>query len=134
MNRKRIAIIGSSVLVISFAIAGANFAESDNSAIRNGTIKIENQIEADFPAMVKISLNQAVQDALAVVQGQVVKTRLENENNFLVYGVEVVTANRVIVDVKIDAGSGDVLSIDRNSLDDEKHGSGKNDDDRDHEG
>ena len=63
MNRKRIAIIGSSVLVIIFGIAGANFAESDNSAIRNGTIKIENQIEADFPAMVKISLNQEIRRA-----------------------------------------------------------------------
>ncbi|NOX33149.1 MAG: hypothetical protein GXP56_05340 [Deltaproteobacteria bacterium] len=37
---------------------------------------------------------------------QILSARLENENSFLVYGIEVVTADRTIMDVAADAGSG----------------------------
>jgi hypothetical protein len=39
---------------------GASFAKSDDSEIRDGTIQTENQVEADFPALAKITRNQAV--------------------------------------------------------------------------
>jgi uncharacterized membrane protein YkoI len=133
MKKKWIAIIGSGVLVIGFAVAGASFVKSDDSDVRNGTIQIENQVEADFPAMAKITRDQAVEKALATVQGQVLKTELENENGFLVYAVEVVTANKSIVDVKVDAGSGNVLAMDRDKADDEDHEHGEKNDDRDRE-
>lgn len=42
-----------------------------------------------------------------------VKTELEEENGFLAYGVEVVGADRAIEDVKVDAGSGEVLAVAR---------------------
>ena len=131
MKKKWIAIIGSGILVIGLAVAGASFAKSDDSDVRNGTIQIESQVEADFPAMAKITRDQAVEKALATVQGQVLKTELENENGFLVYAVEVVTANKSIVDVKVDAGSGNVLAMDRDKADDEDHEHGEKKDDRD---
>ena len=130
MNKKWITIIGSGVLVIGLAVAGASFANSDETEIRGGTIRIENQTEVDFPTLAKITPNQAVQKALAAVQGQVLKTELEDENGFLVYGVEVVTADKTIVDVKVDAGSGKVLAMDRDKADDEDHESGEHDRDR----
>jgi uncharacterized membrane protein YkoI len=125
MNKKWIAIIGSGVLATGLAVAGASFAKSDNSEIRNGTIRLEKQVEADFPGLAKLTFDQAVQKALGAVQGQVLKTELENENGFLVYGVEVVTAEKAIVDVKVDAGSGKVLAMDRDKADDEEHGRDK---------
>ena len=133
MKKKWLNIIGSGVLVMGFALAGIGFAKSDESEVANGTIRIENQVEADFPALAKITWGQAVQKALAAVHGQVLKTELEDENGFLVYGVEVVTADKSIVDVKVDAGSGKVLAMDRDKADDEDHDHGEKNDDRDRE-
>jgi len=133
MKKKWIAIIGSGVLVIGLAVAGASFAKSDDSEVRGGTIRLENQVEADFPALARLTSAQAVQKALAAVQGQILKTELENENDFLVYSVEVVTADKTIMEVKVDAGSGKVLAVDRDEADDEEHESGGRDDDRDRE-
>ena len=133
MKKKRINIIGSGVLIIGLAVAGTSFAKSDDSEIREGTIRIENQVEADFPALAKITWGQAVQKALAAVHGQVLKTELEEENGFLVYGVEVVTADKAIVDVKVDAGSGKVLAMERDKVDDEDHEHGEKNGDRDRE-
>jgi hypothetical protein len=132
MKKKWIAIIGSGALVTGLAVAGASFAKSEGGGVRGGTIRIEKQSEADFPAMAKISMDQAVQKALASVQGQVLKTELEDENGFLVYGVEVVSADKSIVDVKVDAGTGNVLAMDRDKADGEGHESGE-DGDRDRE-
>jgi ribosomal protein S3 len=76
-------------------------------------------------------MDQAVKQALASVQGQVLKTELEDENGFLVYGVEVVNANKGIVDVKVDAGTGEVLAVEQDNQDkanEEGHESGEQDD------
>jgi hypothetical protein len=131
MNKKWITIIETGVLLPGLVFAGASFAKSDNSEVRGGTIRIEKQAEADFPAMAKITLNQAVTEAMGAVQGQVLKTKLEDENGFLIYGVEVVTADKAIVDVKVDAGSGKVLAMSRDKSDDKYHESGGRDRDRD---
>lgn len=133
MKKKWIAIIGSGVLFAGLVISGTSFSDSDDSQVRGGTIRIESQVEADFPALAKLTSTQAVQKALAAVQGQILKTELENENGFLVYDVEVVTADKTIMEVKVDAGSGKVLAVDRDKADDEKHESGGRDDDRDRE-
>ncbi|MDY6823264.1 MAG: PepSY domain-containing protein [Thermodesulfobacteriota bacterium] len=132
MKKKWIAIIGSGALVVGIAVAGVSFADSDDNEIRNGTIRIEQQSEFEFPSIAKISMDQAIQQALASVQGQVLKTELEDENGFLVYGVEVVTADKAIVDVKVDAGSGKMLAMERDKVDDEDHDVGE-ENDRDRE-
>ncbi len=131
MKKKWNNIIGTGVLVIGLAFAGTGFAKSDDSKVRAGTIRIENQVEADFPALAKVTWEQAVQKALATVHGQALKIELEEEDGFLVYGVEVVTADKAIVDVKVDAGSGKILAMKRDKADDEDHEHGKKDDDRD---
>lgn len=121
MNKKWITIIGSGVLCTGLAVVGLTFADSDDRAVCGGTIRLEKQIEADFPALAKLTFDQAIAKALEAVQGKVLKTELENENGFLVYGVEVVTADNSIADVKVDAGSGKVLAMDKDKADDENH-------------
>lgn len=130
MKKRWIHIIGSGALIMGLAFVGTSFAESEYNEIHDGTIRIENRVEADFPALAKITWGQAVQKALAAVHGQVLKTELEEENGFLVYGVEVVTADKAIVDVKVDAGSGKILAMERDKADDEDHEHGEKDDDR----
>jgi uncharacterized membrane protein YkoI len=121
MKKKWTVIVASSGLIIGIAAAGASFANWDGSDIHNGTIRVEKQSEADFPSLATISTDQAVQKALATVQGQVLKMELEEENGFLVYGVEVVRADKAIMDVKVDAGSGEVLAVERDKVDEEDH-------------
>jgi uncharacterized membrane protein YkoI len=133
MNKKWITIIGSGVLVAGLAVAGTGFAKSDDSEIRNGTIHIEKQTEADFPDMARLTADQAGQNALAAVQGKILKTSLENENGYLVYGVEIVTADKAVMEVKVDAGSGKVLATNPDEADDEGHEHGENNGDQDSE-
>lgn len=121
MNKKWIAIIGSGLLATGLAVAQSSIAKSDGSQVHEGAVRLEKQVEADFPLLAQITFDQAVEKALDAVQGKVLKTALENENGFLVYGVEVVTADKAVVDIKVDAGSGKVLSMDRDKADQKEH-------------
>ncbi len=132
MKKKWIAVLGTGAMVIGLALAGASFANSHHTEIRNGTIRIDQQSEAQFPSMVKITMDEAVKKALTSVQGQILKTELEDEDGFLVYGVEVVTADSSIMEVKVDAGSGEVLAVERDKADGDGHENCK-DEDRDDE-
>ncbi|QGP93981.1 Peptidase propeptide and YPEB domain protein [Neomoorella glycerini] len=69
-------------------------------------------------AKAKITADAAKDAALKAVPGTVKKVSLDNENGNLVYSVEVQTAGG-IVDVKVDAGNGQVLARD-NGRDGEK--------------
>ncbi|MGB5986581.1 MAG: PepSY domain-containing protein [Desulfobacterales bacterium] len=120
-------------MVTGIALGGASFSDSDETEVSGGTIRIENQSEADFPTWAGITHDQAGEKALAAVQGQVLKTELEDENGFLVYGVEVVAADKAIMEVKVDAGTGKVLAMDRDKTDDEDHESHERDSDRERE-
>jgi len=120
MKKKWIVMAGAGALLLNIAVAGVSLADHDETEIHNGTIRIEKQSEAEFPSMAKISMDQAVQQALASVQGRVLKTELEDENGFLVYGIEVVTADKDVMDVKVDAGSGKVLAMERDHRDDDE--------------
>jgi uncharacterized membrane protein YkoI len=95
------------------------------------SIQVRNIDEAGFTEMAKVSLDYAVNAALKAVPGKVLKAERENENGYLVYGVEVAKADRKIADVKIDAGNGKVLKIENDQKDSEGH-EGK-DSDNDHE-
>ena len=125
MKKKWVHIIGSGALIVGLAVVGTSFAKSEDNEIQDGTIRIERQAEADFPSLAKLTFPEAMQKALAAVHGQVLKTQLENEDGFLVYGVEVVTADKVIMEVKVDAGSGKVLAMNRDKVDDEDHEHGE---------
>jgi len=59
---------------------------------------------------------QASAAALAQVPGTVKKVELENEDGNVVYGVEIKTANGES-DVKVDAGDGRVLHVEKDGED-----------------
>ena len=128
VKKQWIAVVGGVFLISGIATAGASLAQPDDGLVRGGTIRLEKQAEADFPVLARLKFDQAVAKALDAVQGQVLKIELENENGFLVYGVEVVTAGLAIVDVKVDAGSGKVLVTDRDPADEHGHGGYRNSD------
>ena len=133
MKKKWVHIIGSGALIVGLAGVGTSFAKSEDNEIHDGTIRIDRQAEADFPSLAKLTFQEAIRKALAAVHGQVLKTQLENEDGFLVYGVEVVTADKVIMEVKVDAGSGKVLTMNRDKVDDDDHEHGEKNHDGDPE-
>lgn len=69
----------------------------------------ENEATADL-AKAKISLSQAVATAESRAGGKATRAELENENGVAVFGVEVVTPDSTVMDVKVDAADGKVLS------------------------
>lgn len=92
---------------------------SARSANQKGSVQLNNKDEAQVVGMAKISMDSAMNEALKQVQGKVIKVELENENGYLVYGVEIANADNQLVDVKVDAENGKILKIDQGN--DEGH-------------
>ena len=84
-----------------------------------GSIEVRNGDEAGFTDLAKISFDSAIKSATTTVPGKVLKAELENENGYLVYCVEVVKSDRQIADIKVDAGNGKVLKIEKDQKDNE---------------
>jgi uncharacterized membrane protein YkoI len=108
-------VIGGVVLTALIAIGGAHARQTNHT----GSIQVKNDEEAGFAEMAKISLDSAVNAALKAVPGKVLKAELENENGYLVYGVEIVKTDHQIADVKVDAGNGKVLKVETDQKDNE---------------
>lgn len=68
---------------------------------------------ARYQSLAKITKEQAIKSAKARLAGKVLNASLDNEDGNLVYSVEIRTKSGV-ADVKVDAGNGKVLFIDRN--------------------
>lgn len=117
-NGKWMAVIGSGLLAGLFAASGAVMARDGGNEVANGTITVKGYAESDYPTLATVTAEQAVQKALDAVPGNVLKTELEDENGFLVYGIEVVSPDRKVMEVKVDAGSGEVLAIGPDENDD----------------
>jgi len=106
---KKISTIIGSIVLIAFIAIGGVFAQQ---AKHTGSIHVNNDNEAEYASMATISLDSAIKTALNQVPGKVLKAELENENGYLVYGVEIVKADKQIADVKVDAGNGKILKVD----------------------
>lgn len=86
-----------------------------------GTIVIRTAQESDFPSLATVSLQQAMQIALGQTPGDLLKAETEEENGFLVHHIEVVGADKSIVEFTIDAGTGAILKQSTDQPDDDKH-------------
>ena len=69
--------------------------------------------KAELPALAKLSFEDALNAARAATPGSVLKAELEIEHGGLMYSFDIVTAEKKVVEVEIDAGDGKVLSIDK---------------------
>ena len=125
---KRLSIITGVLVAALFAFGG--MALSAGQGNQTGSIQIKSD-EAGLAQMAKIPMNSAIDSALKLVPGKVLRAELENENGYLVYGVEIGKADQQIVDVKVDAGNGRILRTDKDRHDTE--GREKEENDNDHE-
>ena len=107
-------IAGGAVLaVLTLALLVATPASAKGPA---GSIPVKPDQELTAYTLTKISLTDALQTALKGFPGRAIGADLNAENGYVVYGVEVVGANGTITDVKIDAGTGQVLTNDTSEV------------------
>ena len=138
MKKKTATIFKSATALItgialaSLLQAGISFAANKGQQLKPGTIRVQ-QDESAYPGLATITLEQAKDVALANVQGEVLKIELEDENGFLVYGVEIVGSDKMVTDVKIDAGNGEILLVEKDTPDGNKEGADEQDGNDDHE-
>jgi len=99
-----IVLIMSICLILGFTLA---IAGDDEDEEKQGTVKVSHNV-SEFPAMAKINYLQAAEIALKDMQGGILEIELENEDGFLVYGIEVAGDDKV-VEYVIDAGTGEIL-------------------------
>ncbi len=105
--------------VVLAALLSIGVALKAQQANPTGSIQINNKDEAEVVGMAKISMDSAMNEVLKQVQGKALRVELENENGYLVYGVEIAKPDHQIVDVKIDAGNGTVLKVEPEQKDKE---------------
>jgi uncharacterized membrane protein YkoI len=122
----------TAIALASIVQAGMSFAGDNGKEVTNGSIRVQ-QEESAYPSLAQITLGQAKDVALSNVQGEVLKIELEEENGFLVYGVEIVTPEKIITDIKIDAGNGDILLVEKDTPDTKKDGDEDQDNNDEHE-
>ncbi len=85
-------------------------AAKEEKAAAIGSIRPVGKVApVDLPALAKISFQHALDAALAKAPGRVIKAELEVEDGNLMYSFEIVSVDRKLTEVEIDAGNGTVL-------------------------
>ncbi len=92
-------------LVAAWAYADQEFRSKN----LRGSLPTEGHSRAEYPLMAEIFCPEAITTALKVVPGRVYECKLEEEEGFLVYGVEIMTSGGRFMEVQVDAGNGQIL-------------------------
>ena len=96
-------------IMISAFILAAAVSTAGGLAYAKQSSVMEEDNAADL-ARAKISLSQAIGTAESHAAGKAVKAELDSEKGALAFEVEVVTADKKVMDVRVDANDGKVLS------------------------
>lgn len=94
-------------------IAPKPAAVKGGAAALKGTVPVAGATPADYPDLARIQLQYAIRAAMTKVQGKLLKVELEPADGFLVWEVEIVKTDKTVFAVKVDAGSGAVLAVER---------------------
>ena len=91
--------------------------EPKNEPPIQGTVQLqqEGEQQATYSTLAKITLQQAMTIASNAQSGNASKAELQNEDGFLVYNVVIVSQDKKIHEIKVDAGNGSILRIDVDS-------------------
>jgi len=73
--------------------------------------KDEAKETVEMAAMAKVTIEQAIKTASEKVAGKVVEAELEKKHDKLIWEVEVVTMENKVMEVHIDAESGEVIDV-----------------------
>ena len=67
--------------------------------------------KAEMAAAAKVTIDQAIKTALEKVSGKIIEAELETTHHKLVWEVDIVTADKKVMEVHIDAETGAVIDV-----------------------
>jgi len=113
------------VTMVAALAAGTAFATGAiqlPDEIKSSSIKLPRGVEsqAEFAKHAKVTQQEAEAAALAVMPGQVVKAKLDDEDGYLVWQIDVKHANGT-TEIAVDAGNAKVLAAEAEEDDDNEH-------------
>ena len=120
---KRTVKILSAVTLVTALAGGTAFATGAiklPDEVKTSSVKLPRGVEsqAQFAKYAKVTQQQAEAAALAVQPGQVVKSKLDDEDGYLVWQIDVKHAKGV-TEIAVDAGNGKALAAEHEDDDDE---------------
>lgn len=111
MRQRSSSMFALSILLAAGTLATAGIAFGDEKE-KNG--------KAEMAAAAKVTVDQALKTALEKVSGKVIEAELETKRNKLVWEVEVVTADKKVMEVHIDADTGAVIDVEEEKAEPKK--------------
>jgi uncharacterized membrane protein YkoI len=84
---------------------------------QNGTIKANKLHKNEYSNSAKVTLQDAVSAATKKVPGKAIEAELESEDGYLVYEVKVISPDKKVTQVYVDAGNASVLGTELKSED-----------------
>ena len=100
------------ILFASIKGTSNNSAKEENKKTDNSTLKIKSK---DYQNLAKIKMSEAILIGQSRSVGRLVESSLEIENNFLIYRITFSEPDKSISEIKIDAGTGNILDIEKQS-------------------
>jgi uncharacterized membrane protein YkoI len=116
------AAIGAVIAVSAPVLLKAEDPQEKPIQGSQGSIRLPNEAnqEAAQADLARITAEQAVATAKSSPQGsggKLLRVELQNEDGFLVYNVELVSPDKKVREIKVDAGANTILRVDVDSAD-----------------
>jgi uncharacterized membrane protein YkoI len=116
------AAIGAVIAVSAPVLLKAEDPQEKPIQGSQGSIRLPNEAnqEAAQADLASITAEQAVATAKSSPQGsggKLLRVELQNEDGFLVYNVELVSPDKKVCEIKVDAGANTILRVDVDSAD-----------------
>jgi len=83
------------------------------SEVRTGSVRVRDDDDAVMVGQARLTSSEAAAIATTALPGKVIETKLDNENGYLIWEVEIIDANGHETELKIDAGNGRLLAAER---------------------
>ena len=121
------AAIGAVIAVSAPVLLKAEDPQEKPIQDSQGSIRLPNEAnqEAAQAGLASITAEQAIATAKSSPQGsggKLLRVELQNEDGFLVYNVELVSPDKKVREIKVDAGANTILRVDVDSVDRETTG------------
>jgi uncharacterized membrane protein YkoI len=77
---------------------------------QSGSVSVAGQKEKDYHKLATVSMQEAIQAALAKVPGKAVEADLDDENGILVYEIKIMGDDNQKHEVIVDAGNQNIIN------------------------
>jgi uncharacterized membrane protein YkoI len=115
-------VIAAAVMVIGATVVVGGMVWSGEKERKKGQ---ESQQMVEIAMAANVTIEQAVKTALENFPGKAIEAELKKQNDKMVWAVEIVTGERDIMGVRIDAESGSVIATEEKMAGEKREGNGR---------